>query len=181
MELGTPKPRTIGGLSYASMKLRIYAACLDSMVIVAYGVILGAASFLLRPYLIPLFTSTPFSAQLTGFLLITLPVTLYFALCECSKWQGTWGKRKFGIRVVNRAGNRMGPGTSLFRSAVKFLPWEMAHFSIWRLRLPSDYPETFLLMTLIFVNLIVIIYFICPFTNKYRRSVYDLAARTLVR
>jgi uncharacterized RDD family membrane protein YckC len=33
-------------------------------------------------------------AQLVAFLIVTLPVTLYFAISESSLRQGTWGKQK---------------------------------------------------------------------------------------
>ena len=41
-------------------------------------------------------------AQLTGFLLITLPVTLYFAISESSVRQATWGKRRLNLIVGRR-------------------------------------------------------------------------------
>jgi len=72
---------------------------------------------------------------------MTLPVSLYFILCESSKWQGTVGKRKMGIRVVDGVGQRIGISRSAFRTAIKFLPWEVAHFGIWRLMLPTDFSE----------------------------------------
>jgi len=35
--------------------------------------------------------ANPIRAQITGFFLITLPVTLYFAISESSARQATWG------------------------------------------------------------------------------------------
>lgn len=127
---------------HASLKLRICAFLLDYLVIAAYGILLGIVSFLLQPVLLPLFTASPLSGQITGFFLITLPVTLYFAICESSKWQATWGKRRMGIQVIDRDGNRPRLGRSLVRATVKFIPWELAHFVVWHLALPSDYFRT---------------------------------------
>src|SRR5690625_2096483 len=111
-------------MSYAAFRVRIYAFLLAYLVIVVYGVfVVGTISFVFQPYLNTLFSSSPLTAELTGFLMMTLPVSLYFIICECSKWQGTLGKRKMGTRVVDDLGRRRGDGRSAFRTAVKFLPW----------------------------------------------------------
>jgi hypothetical protein len=68
-------------------------------------------SFVAKPVLIPLFTASPLSAELAGFLLITL--------------------------VAGVHGQPIGLGRSLLRSALKFIPWEMAHFTIWHIVIPS--------------------------------------------
>jgi hypothetical protein len=44
-------------------------------------------------------------AQLTGFFLITLPVTLYFAFGESSLRQATWRKQRRGLKVTDHTGN----------------------------------------------------------------------------
>ena len=112
--------------------------------------------------------------------MITLPVSLYFILCECSKWQGTLGKRKMGIRVVDGVGQRIGIGRSAFRTAIKFLPWEVAHFGIWRLMLPTDFSEITVFVIINAVNLAILLYLIIPLTNKKRKNVYDWVAGTEV-
>src|SRR5690625_1948651 len=98
-----------GNMSYAPFKKRIYAFLLDCLLIAVYGIfVVGTISFVFRPYIEPLFSSSPVTAELTGFFMITLPVSLYFILCECSKWQGTLGKRNMGIRVVEGFGQLIG-------------------------------------------------------------------------
>lgn len=101
--------------------------------------------------------------------MITLPISLYFILCECSKWQVTLGKRKMGICVVDAFGHRISIGRSALRTAVKFLPWEIAHFGIWRLMLPSSLSEITVYIILNAVNLVILTYLIIPFTNKKRK------------
>ncbi|SMQ78238.1 RDD family protein [Bacillus sp. OV166] len=167
-------------MSYAPFKIRIYASLLDYLVIVIYGIFIGGISFVFRSFLNPLFTSSPVKAELTGFFMMTLPVTLYFILCECSKWQGTLGKRKMGIRVVDGVGQRIGIGRSAFRTAIKFFPWEVAHFGIWRLMLPTDFSEFTVYVILYAVNLVIFLYLIIPLTNKKRKNVYDWIAGTEV-
>jgi len=166
-------------MSYAAFRVRIYAFLLDYLVIVVYGVfVVGTISFVFQPYLKTLFSSSPLTAELTGFLMMTLPVSLYFIICECSKWQGTLGKRKMGIRVVDDLGRRIGVGRSAFRTAVKFLPWEIAHFAIWRIMLPSGLSEVTVYIILNAVNLAILMYLVIPLTNKKRKNVYDWMAGT---
>ncbi|MFJ7726204.1 RDD family protein [Neobacillus sp. NPDC097160] len=168
-------------MPYAAFKTRIYAFLLDYLVIVIYGIfVVGTISFVFRSYIKPLFSSSPITAELTGFFMMTLPVSLYFILCECSKWQGTLGKRKMGIRVVDAVGQRIGIGRSAFRTAIKFLPWEVAHFGIWRLMLPTDFSESTVYVILNAVNLVILLYLIIPLTSKKRRNVYDWIAGTEV-
>ena len=72
--------------------------------------------------------SGPGVAQLVGFIAVTLPFTLYFALTEASAKQGSVGKRVFGLQVETMTGKRLSMGSALLRSAIKFLPWEIGHF-----------------------------------------------------
>ncbi|SFE17059.1 RDD family protein [Lentibacillus persicus] len=168
-------------MPYAPFKTRIFAFLLDYLIIAAYGIfVVGSISFLFPTYITPLFFRSPAIAEVTGFVMITLPVSLYFILCESSKWQGTWGKVKLGIRVVNKAGDRIEISRSVFRTAFKFLPWEAAHFAIWRLILPNDFPDVAVFVTLIASNMAILIYLISPLTHKSRRNVYDWAAGTKV-
>lgn len=168
-------------MSNAAFKTRIYAFLIDYLVIVIYGVfVVGTISMVFRPYFNSLFTSSPVTAELTGFILMTLPISLYFIVCESSTWQGTIGKRKMGIRVVDGDGQRIGIARSAFRTAIKFLPWEVAHFSIWRLMIPTDFPELTVYVLLSAVNLAMLMYLLFPLTNKKRKNVYDWVAGTEV-
>lgn len=168
-------------MPYVPFRTRIYAFLLDYLVIVIYGIfVVGSISFIFQSQVKSLFSSSPLAAELTGFIMMTLPVSLYFILCECSKWQGTLGKRRMGIRVVDRKGRRIGICRSVFRTAIKFLPWEVAHFGIWQIMLPSDLSELTVYIILSAVNLAVLIYMVIPFTNKKRKNIYDWVAGTEV-
>lgn len=168
-------------MTSAPFKKRIYAFLLDWLVIIVYGIfVVGSISFVFRPYIEPLFSSSTITAELTGFFMITLPVSLYFILYECSKWQGTLGKRKMGIRVVDELGQRIGIMQSIVRTVIKFLPWEVAHFGIWQLILPSTLSEMTVLIILTAVNLAILFYLIIPFTNKRKKNIHDWAAGTMV-
>lgn len=168
-------------LSYAPFRKRIYAFLLDYLVIIIYGVfVVGTLSFVFKPFIEILFAYSPAIAQLSGFMLMTLPVSIYFILCESSKWQGTLGKRKLGIKVVDGGGQRIEVGQSIVRTLIKFSPWEIAHFGIWQLMLPSNLSEMTLLFILSAVNLIILVYLITPLLNKRKKSIYDWMASTVV-
>lgn len=164
----------------APFKIRIIAFLYDYLIFLAYGILIAAVSIVLKPFFFPLFTGSPFIAEITGFIMITLPFTLYFAFSESSQGQGTWGKRKMGIRVVDNYGNRIGFRRSLVRSSMKFLPWEIAHFVVWQFTLPSGYSDVFLSSMLGGVYMICFLYVTVPLTNFRKKSVYDWIAGTEV-
>lgn len=168
-------------MSYTPFKKRILAFFLDYLVIVMYGIfVVGTISILFRSMMTSLFSVSPVTVEITGFILMTLPVSLYFILCECSRWQGTWGKKKIGIRVVDNVGQRIGLGRATIRTFIKFLPWVVAHFGIWQLMLPSRFSELTIIVILTIVNLIILIYLVTPLTNKKRKNIYDWIAGTVV-
>jgi uncharacterized RDD family membrane protein YckC len=164
----------------APMRYRFLALAIDYLVIVIYGFALFGLSFFFKPLLTELFTTSAEVAQLTGFVLITLPVIIYFVLGESTKGMGSIGKRKLGLAVVDHKGERIRIFRSLIRNLIKFTPWELAHFAIWRLRFPTAFSESFLLGILIMVNVIVLVFVFCPFVNKNRKSLYDWLAGTKV-
>jgi uncharacterized RDD family membrane protein YckC len=117
-------------------KRRIAAFGVDYLIIAAWIGLITAIGFGARALLG--IESGPIVSQadkLRGhalaFLSLTLPVILYFAIAESSGWRATVGKRALGLRVLTVTGKRVGLGRSLVRSAIKFLPWEVAHTAIW--------------------------------------------------
>jgi uncharacterized RDD family membrane protein YckC len=168
-------------LKSVSIGTRIIAFLWDYVIILGYIILLIGVSLLARPLVIPLFTTNPLLAEITGFLFITLPVYLYFAVCEGSKSHATWGKRKMGIVVAGIRGQPIGLVSSLFRSALKFIPWELAHFTIWHMALPSGYPNYFIYSLLGTVYGLAIIYLVSPLWSKDKQTVYDSIAGTVIR
>jgi uncharacterized RDD family membrane protein YckC len=161
-------------MSYAPFKIRIYAFLVDYLVIVGYSIfVLGTISVIFRESMKHLFSSSPLTAELAGFLFITLPVSLYFIIGESSKSQGTLGKRKMGILVADDSGQRIRIGRSACRTAIKFFPWEVAHFGIWHLMLPSDISENTVLIILAAVNLVILIYLTIPLTKTFTTGLQE--------
>jgi hypothetical protein len=105
---------------------RSLAFALDWLVMVLWGGMLFGAVMIAtngnppRP-------ENPWSAQAIGLLTMTVPVTLYFALCESSALRASLGKRVFGLVVSKETGERLWLRSTLLRNVVKFVPWECGH------------------------------------------------------
>lgn len=107
---------------------RLAAWTIDWAVIAIYGVILFV---LVSPVIKPLFLESAFTAQATGFFVLTLPVFVYFSATE-TIWGGTLGKRLLKLRIRDaKTGQRASGMRIMLRNVMKFAPWELAHFSIW--------------------------------------------------
>ncbi|MGG1572493.1 RDD family protein [Fictibacillus sp. NRS-1165] len=83
-------------LKNVSPGTRFIAFLWDYVIILSYFFLLFGVSFFARPLLIPLFSENALTAEMTGFLFITLPVYLYLAIGEGTRFHATWGKRKMG-------------------------------------------------------------------------------------
>ena len=66
-------------------------------------------------------------AQAIGFVSVTLPFTLYFALCESSRWRASIGKRTVGLVTIRNSGEPLSFARAFLRNAIKFAPWEFGH------------------------------------------------------
>ncbi len=127
--------------------------------------------------------SNAWSAELAGFLLLTTPVVLYFALFESSPGGATPGKRVLHLRVVKLDGRRLGRGRALLRSVVKFAHWELAHFTIWQYVYGAAghaNPPTWTTITLAVVYLLVPAYLISLFIGRAHRTIYDRLSGSIV-
>ena len=109
---------------------RLAAFGVDYLLILLYMGLLAASSLIVAPTLARL--DTPWQTQLLGFMALTLPVTLYFAVSE-GTLGATLGKRVFSLVVTDLSGTPLSLERSIVRSAVKFVPWELGHTAIYRL------------------------------------------------
>jgi uncharacterized RDD family membrane protein YckC len=169
------------GGKVAGFGARLTAFGFDYLPILAYlSALVAVGSLVGRAYpdAVAAAFGRPITAQAIGFLVVTLPVGLYFALSEASPRQATWGKRRRGLRVVGPHGARLGIGRSAARTALKFVPWELAHAGVWGLTLAGDDPAAFALVLLgaawvgVGVNGVAIAW--------RRRAVYDVLSGTAV-
>ena len=91
---------------YAGFRERVGAFVLDYVIILFYLVAVTLIFLLLNSLfnLNDRLFMDRVRAQLTAFLLITLPVALYFAISESSNRQATWGKQRMRLKVTGDNG-----------------------------------------------------------------------------
>jgi uncharacterized RDD family membrane protein YckC len=165
---------------------RIKAFAVDYLFIAAYLIVLtGAVAGLQLTPLRRIFVTVygnPYSAQLTDALLFDVPVMLYFALFEASAWQATPGKRRIGLQVVTNADARLSLPRALARIALKFLPWEIAHTSLWHTPGWPLHAQPTALDDVAYalVYVLAAVYIVTLLTSHTRQPLYDRLAHTRV-
>jgi uncharacterized RDD family membrane protein YckC len=162
--------------SYASLWRRILAFALDYLVIAAYLLLLVglslAANFVFPNGPRSIF-SNPIKGEIVGFFLITLPVTLYFALFESSRWQATWGKRVLGLKVIGPEGTGLSRTRALGRTALKFIPWELAHACVWQISFAPQNPSPLIFIGFGLVWVLVGANLVSLLVGKTWQTLYD--------
>lgn len=115
--------------------------------------------------------ASPWTMDLFAFLVLILPVILYFALQEGSQRQATWGKHKVGIKVVNAQGQKLSGRQALIRSAVKFFPWQLAHTCVIQIWFGRTSP--WLTIGALLAQVLVVTYVLSIMISKAHRAPYD--------
>jgi len=164
----------------AGVVLRLKAFMVDYIFIFMYLVLLFV-NVLLFPSLQNFFNSSLAVAQFAGFLMVTLPVSLYFIASDSALFGQSFGKRKMGIQVVDRKGEPLSIWRSVFRTFLKFLPWELSHYLVYRLVYLGEEPVP-LSYSIIggLIYALMLAYVLTALFTKKKRSLYDLAAATAV-
>lgn len=169
--------------SYAGLWARLTAFALDYILIAGYLICVVALSSVINtllPTILPRAFANPLSGQITGFFLVTLPVTLYFALLEASAWQATWGKRRKGLRIIRRDGSRPSYTRAIGRTVLKFIPWELAHTCIWQITFAPQEPSPLIIAGLALVWILVGANVVSLLISQTRQTLYDRMAGTFV-
>jgi len=172
---------------YAGFKVRLIAFAYDYLVILAYLAVLTAVSIvpaILSPHTISgLLFDSPLKSDFITFILLVLPVILYFTFGESSSQMATWGKRKAGLRVVNQNGGRITRPRAFIRSLVKFLPWQLAHTGLYHIPgwpLAPEAPPPFVLAAFAGVWLMVGAYIGTMLFTRTHRTPYDWLVNSFV-
>jgi uncharacterized RDD family membrane protein YckC len=188
MSPGSESPPDVASLLPTSAWRRLGAFAIDYLLIAVWLTLLTAAGFASRRLGLgveemPETWLGRLALQGLFFLVLTLPIGLYFALLEASTWQGTVGKRLLRLRVTARDGSRLGLWRSLLRSAVKFLPWEIGHLGIWQT--PGqpfvDEPGTLSIACWILALLLDLLWIVTLFLANGRTPYDRLAGSRVVR
>ena len=168
--------------TYAGFWKRAGAFALDYIIILGY---------LFGIFLLSLFANALFGAnqrlfvdriqaQFVAFLLVTLPITLYFAISEASTWQATWGKRRLKLKVMDRNGNRIRFWRSLGRTLLKFVPWELSHTMIWQIYFSRQTESVWINYGFVLIYLLIGLSMASLIVRKTHQTLYDLLTDTYV-
>lgn len=166
---------------YAGFWLRLKAFAVDYLLIFGYLLLVLIVSLFLIPSLQDLFQDSRLTAQLLGFLMVTLPVSLYFIITDSRIGKGSFGKRKMRIRVVDANNRSISVSRAIFRTALKFLPWELSHFMAYRMIYLGDGDIQlldYLIGGLIYTS--ILLYVLMAVFMKNKQSLYDRLAKTYV-
>jgi len=114
-------------------------------------------------------------------LTISLPIWLYFGLCEISSWRATLGKRVLRLQTLDQVSHhRMTLGQTIIRTIIKMLPWEIAHLTN-NLPVPIWYdPNPGFRFGFVLVPLLAAICLILVLITKNKQSLHYLIANTIV-
>jgi uncharacterized RDD family membrane protein YckC len=108
----------------------------------------------------------------------SLPAWLYCIAGDRSS--ATVGKRLLKIQVRTVRGERLSLGRALVRTAVKLLPWELAHVSAFALSTDLSQFRPVQIIGVAAANLLSVVYLGVAAATTGQRSVHDYAAGTLV-
>ncbi len=167
----------------AGLRVRVLAFTLDYLPIAAYlGVLAALGAWFARSSkpIVGVLFGGPVTGEASGFLLITLPVTLYFALSEASARQATWGKARMGLVVTDLRGARVSLVRSIARTSLKFIPWELAHACVWQIAFARDPSAVIYMIGFGIVWLIVGANAASLLLTPTRQALYDRLAGTVV-
>ena len=168
--------------NHAGFWQRVAAFALDYILILGY--LLGIA-------LLSLLVNQVFSAnqwlfgdrvraQFVAFLLVTFPVTLYFAGSESSMRQASWGKGRLKLKVADRHGNRIGFWRAFGRTLLKFIPWELSHTLIWQIYFSPQMESVWINYGFALVYLIIGLNIVSLVMTRTNQTLYDLLTSTYV-
>lgn len=117
---------------------------------------------------------------LTIILNFSIPCWLYFIFSDLSAGGATVGKWIMGIRTVSESG-AVSVGQAVGRTAVKLLPWEMVHISVFALAERLGEFSVLQWVGLAMVDALIVVYLVAVFVSRGRRGVHDVVARSSVR
>ncbi len=167
---------------HAGFWQRVAAFALDYIILLGYllGLILLSLVFNMLLGVQQWLFAERIRAQFVAFLLVTLPITLYFARSESSPRQATWGKQRLKLKVVDDSGNRIGFWRAFGRTALKFIPWEISHTLIWQIYFSEGTTPVWINYGFALVYLLIGLNVVSLILTKTNQTLYDLLTGTHV-
>ena len=99
---------------------------------------------------------------------------------DASARQGTWGKRKLGLRVQRLDGQPLSRARALARAALKFVPWELAHACIWQITVAGAAASTLISAGFVLVWVLVGANLVSLLVSRQHQTLYDWLSHTIV-
>ncbi|MDQ0205827.1 RDD family protein [Alkalicoccobacillus murimartini] len=165
----------------ASFFIRLKAFMYDYIVMFVYLLFLFFINVFLFPSLQNFFSGSLITAQLTGFIMVTLPISIYFIISDSKMAGQSFGKKRANIRVVGPNGEAASVLRITCRTILKFLPWELSHFLVYRLVTIGDgvVPIAYYFIGGL-IYLLMFIYIGTAIFTKKKQSLYDKLTKTYV-
>jgi len=114
------------------------------------------------------------------FLVISLPMWLYFILGESSPRQATLGKSLLGLKVTDMDGKHLSVTTAAWRTVCKLAFFEIGHLSFLFPTPLFEEQQPSLRVGFVILMALMLVYFILTFITPRRQSLHDLVVNTLV-
>jgi uncharacterized RDD family membrane protein YckC len=168
--------------TYAGFWQRVAAFALDYLIILGYLIAITLLFLFLNRLSAEaqqLFDER-FQAQFVAFLLITFPVTLYFAIGESSVRQATWGKHRLALRIIDHKGKRIHFLRAFARTLLKFIPWEISHTLIWEIYFSPGVNSGLINFGFVLVYGLIGLNLASLVITKTHRTLYDFLTGTYV-
>jgi hypothetical protein len=165
-------------MNYAGLDRRLRAFVWDYLLILGFIMLLGMLSRLAPP--VQALFQRPVQRQVAAFVVLVLPVVLYFSLAEGSVSGTTWGKHKERLQVVCKNGCRLGMVRSFVRSMLKFLPWQIAHIAIYQSLPGRSWPATVIWLLYGLAYGLALLYLLMIWRRADHRAPYDRLAGAAV-
>jgi uncharacterized RDD family membrane protein YckC len=168
---------------HAGLGVRIAAFALDYLIITVYLILIITLTLSVNrifPNFLRTLFDNPVSGQVTGFMLVTLPVTIYFVLLESSSWQSTLGKRWKRLRVVDKNNGRLSRMRAFGRTLLKFIPWELSHACIWQIRFSAGNPSPMSMLGFTVVWILIAANIASLLVSPTHQALYDRLAGSYV-
>lgn len=167
----------------AGLKPRLLAFLFDYLVILGYIAVLVilSTSFAGFRQIFQRLFQHPVQSDVVAFLILVLPVILYFAIQEGGVHQATWGKRRMKLEVTGTGERNLGISRALVRSVVKFLPWQIGHTAIFHSLDNGVLPQSIVWILFVLAYGLALLYLVLIWKSPLHRTVYDWISGTVVQ
>jgi uncharacterized RDD family membrane protein YckC len=168
---------------FAPLKERIFAFMWDYLPILGWLMLVmafGTALIELAPHTANSVFGNVITGQISGMVLVTLPVAHYFAMQESSEKHATWGKHLRGLKVLTVTGEGLTYGHAFLRTAIKLVPWELSHTFLIQSGTTQGQPPQWATMLLLLAWTLVAANIASVLASPERQSLYDRIAGTVV-